>query len=110
MPGPKPRLHLPFADWPKVDKQVWASAVANDDPFDDGPGARLAKSTLHKYWMGWRRFLGFLMVAEPDVLDVRPLERLTKSGFAALPNIWRKRIRRIRSRSRWTAFTAPLGP
>ena len=78
MPGPKPRLHLPFADWPKVDKQMWASAVVNDDPFADGPGARLAKSTLHKYWMGWRRFLGFLMVAEPDVLDASPSERLTK--------------------------------
>jgi hypothetical protein len=78
MPGPKPRLHLPFADWPKVDKQIWASAVANDDPFDDGPGARLAKSTLHKYFMGWRRFLGFLTATEPDVLDACPLERLTK--------------------------------
>ena len=43
MPGPKPRLHLPFADWPEVDKRMWNSAVANDDPFDDGPGARLAE-------------------------------------------------------------------
>jgi hypothetical protein len=78
MPGPKPRLHLPFADWPKVDKQIWASAVAIDDPFDDGPGARLAKSTLHKYWMGWRRLLGFLKTTEPDILNASPLERLTK--------------------------------
>jgi integrase/recombinase XerD len=78
MPGPKPRLHLPYANWPEVDKQMWTNALANDDPFDDGPGARLAKATLHKYWMGWRRFLGFLMVIEPDALDATPLERLTR--------------------------------
>ena len=78
MPGPKPKLHLPFADWPEIDKRIWNSAIANDDPFSDGPGGRLAKRTLHKYWMGWRRFLGFLMVTEPDVLDASPLERLTK--------------------------------
>jgi hypothetical protein len=28
--------------------------------------------------MGWRRFLGFLKVTEPDILDASPLERLTK--------------------------------
>jgi hypothetical protein len=57
---------------------MWSNAIANDDPFDDGPGARLAKTTLHKYWMGWRRFLGFLMVTEPDILDASPSERLTR--------------------------------
>jgi len=78
MPGPKPRLHLPFTDWPEIDKQIWNSVVANDDPFGDGPGGRLAERTLHKYWMGWRRFLGFLTITEPDILDADPLERLTK--------------------------------
>ena len=78
MPGPKARLHLLFADWPNVDKRMWANALGNDDPFVDGPGARLAKTTLHKYWMGWRRFLGFLTVTEPDILNSSPLERLTK--------------------------------
>jgi integrase/recombinase XerD len=78
MPGPKPRLHLPFADWPEADKRTWTNALASDDPFDDGPGARLAKTTLHNYWMGWRRFLGFLKVTQPDILDASPLERLTK--------------------------------
>jgi len=78
MLGTKPRLHLPFADWPEIDKRIWTGAVANDDPFDDGPGAHLAKATLHKYWMGWRRFLGFLMLTEPDILDAAPSERLTR--------------------------------
>jgi hypothetical protein len=31
--------------------------------------ARLAKRTLHKHWMGWRRFLGFLAITEPDVWE-----------------------------------------
>ena len=78
MPGPKPRLHLPFVDWPEIDRRMWSSAVANDDPFGDGPGGRLAERTMHKYWMGWRRLLGFIMITEPDILNASPLERLTK--------------------------------
>jgi hypothetical protein len=62
MPGPKPKLHLPFADWPEIDRQIWNNAVNNDDPFADGRSALLSKTTLHKYWMGWRRFLGFLTI------------------------------------------------
>jgi integrase/recombinase XerD len=78
MSGPKPRLHLPFADWPEIDRRMWnAAAVDSNDPFDDGPDGRLAKTTLHKYWMGWRRFLGFLTITEPDVLQKKPFERLT---------------------------------
>jgi hypothetical protein len=57
MPGPKPKVHLPFAHWPEIDRQMWSNAVNNDDPFADGSAARLSKTTLHKYWMGWRRFL-----------------------------------------------------
>jgi integrase len=55
---------------------MWNKAVQSDDPFDDGPGARLSKSTLHKYWMGWRRFLGFLAITETDVLNNKPFARL----------------------------------
>jgi integrase len=78
MPGPKPKLHLPFTEWPEIDKRMWNEAVTGDDPFDDGPGGRLAKRTLHKYWMGWRRLLGFLTLADPNALKASPLERLTK--------------------------------
>jgi hypothetical protein len=77
MPGPKPRLSLPFADWPEVDRQMWSDAINDDDPFTGGGGARLAKSTQHKYWMGWRRFLGFLTIVEPYALEVAPPKRLT---------------------------------
>jgi integrase len=78
MPGPKPRLHLPFADWPEPDKQMWSDARGSDDPFEDSPGGRLAKTTMHKYWMGWRRFLGFIMITDPGMLDASPPDRVTK--------------------------------
>jgi hypothetical protein len=77
MPGPKPKLHLPFADWPEIDRQIWNNAINNDDPFADGRSALLSKTTLHKYWMGWRRFLGFLTITEPDALEIKPTKRLT---------------------------------
>jgi integrase len=73
-----PKLHLRFADWPEIDRRMWNAAIENDDPFDDGPGARLAERTLHKYWMGWRRFLGFLTITDPNVLEKKPFERLTR--------------------------------
>jgi len=78
MSGPIPKLHLPFAKWPEIDRRMWNAVTENDDPFDDGPGARLAKRTLHKYWMGWRRLLGFLTIIEPDALKQKPFERLTR--------------------------------
>ena len=36
MPGPQPRLHLLFADWPETDKIMWQSELDDDDPFNDG--------------------------------------------------------------------------
>jgi integrase len=77
MAGPKPRLHLSFVKWPEEDKQMWRSIRIND-PFEDGPGGRLAKATLHKYWMGWRRFLGFLTIAAPEGLEIEPAKRVSQ--------------------------------
>ena len=77
MSGPQPKLHLPYADWPEVDRQIWNFAVNDDDPFTDGLAARLSKTTLHKHWMGWRRFLGFLAITEPGALELAPDTRIT---------------------------------
>ena len=77
MPGPRPRLHLPFAHWPVADRRLWQDAARSDDPFSDASGARLAKTTLHKLWMGWRRFLSFLAITEATALEITPVERLT---------------------------------
>ena len=77
MSEPRPRLHLPFVHWPAADRRLWQRAAQNDDPFSDAPGARLAKTTLHKRWMSWRRFLGFLAMTEATALEIAPAERLT---------------------------------
>jgi integrase/recombinase XerD len=77
MPGPRPRLHLPFAQWPAADRRLWQDATQNNDPFSDAAGARLAKTTLHRIWMGWRRFLGCLAITEATALEIAPPERVT---------------------------------
>jgi integrase/recombinase XerD len=77
VPGRAPRLHLPFGQWPALDKVLWARAFGGDDPFEDGAGARLAKTSQHRYLFGWRRFLGFLAIDDPAALEAAPSERLT---------------------------------
>jgi integrase/recombinase XerD len=73
---PKPRLHLPYGEWPAADRLLWARAFGSDDPFDDAAGGRLAKATQDRCLMTWRRFLGFLTLHEPTALDIAPSERL----------------------------------
>jgi len=77
MPGPEPRLHLPYTLWPAADRMLWERAMDSDDPFSDAAGARLSKATQHNYLFAWRRFLGFLAIHEPEALGTAPAERLT---------------------------------
>jgi integrase/recombinase XerD len=77
VPGPRPKLHLPFAHWPPTDRRLWHDAAKTDDPFSDAAGTHLAKTTLHRLWMGWRRFLGFLAITEATALEIAPAKRLT---------------------------------
>jgi integrase/recombinase XerD len=77
MPGPKPQLHLPFADWPVADRDLWQRAFMGDDPFDGGVGARLAQTSKQRYLVGWRRFLGYLALEDPSALEAMPADRLT---------------------------------
>jgi integrase len=76
MAGFTAKLHLPFAQWPDADKMLWQQAIEADDPFASGAGARLAPTSLKRYFTGWRRFLGFLAISEPEVLAIAPAERL----------------------------------
>src|SRR6266545_4253960 len=76
MAGFRPQLHLPFASWPHADKVLWEQAMDAADPFAMGSGARLSPASRKRYFMGWRRFLGFLVVAEPKALEISPAERL----------------------------------
>jgi hypothetical protein len=74
MPGPKPRLHLPYGDWPATDRLLWEHAFGQDDPFAE---MRLAKASQDRCMWSWRRFLGFVTNSEPEALGIAPAERLT---------------------------------
>ncbi len=76
MAGFTAKLHLPFARWPEADKALWQHAVEPGDPFSMGVGARLAPASRQRYFMGWRRFLGFLAISEPEALENLPHDRL----------------------------------
>ncbi len=77
MPGPDPKLHLPYCRWPVADRLLWERASCSDDPLADAAGARLAEASRNSYLFGWRRFLGFLAINEPSALEIAPTERLT---------------------------------
>jgi integrase/recombinase XerD len=77
MPGRRPRLHLPYADWPAVDRELWQRAFRADDPFDRAAGVGLAKTTKQRYLVGWRRFLGYLALEDPETLEIAPADRIT---------------------------------
>lgn len=77
MRGPKPRLHLPYSQWPAADRLLWEGAMGSDDPLGEARGAHLAKASQHNYLFVWRRLLGFLSINEPTALEIAPSERLT---------------------------------
>jgi integrase/recombinase XerD len=77
MRGRKPRLHLPYVQWPPADRLLWERAMGNDDPFAGAAGGGFAKSSQYNCLMAWRRFLGLLAIHEPAALEVAPIERLT---------------------------------
>ena len=112
MVGPAPKLSLPFAQWPEADRHLWVAATSRDDPFDDAPGARLAKTTLHTRWMAWRRFLGFLTLTEPEALQLSPRDRLlperVKNYARHLGEIQRLGPYSVaRAEAAWVAATPP---
>jgi len=74
VPGPKPRLHLPFAEWPAADRRLWNLAFCINDPFSN---MHLSKASQEGCMWSWRRFLGFLKNSEPEALETSPAERLT---------------------------------
>jgi integrase len=74
MPGPKPRLHLPYVDWPATDRLLWEHAFGQNDPFAE---MRLAKASQDRCMWSWRRFLGFVANNHPEALEIAPAERLT---------------------------------
>jgi integrase len=76
MPGPKPRLHLPWKEWPAADRLLWQRAFSDDDPFNERTGGHLAKASQENCLWAYRRFLGYLKNQEPEALKAAPPERL----------------------------------
>jgi hypothetical protein len=74
VPGPKPRLHLPYREWPAGDRMLWEHAFGQDDPF---AAIRLARASRDRCLWSWRRYLGFLANNEPEALELEPADRLT---------------------------------
>jgi integrase/recombinase XerD len=74
MPGPEPRLHLPYSQWPATDRLLWQQGFGQDDPFAQ---VRLSEASQARCMWAWRRFLAFLKTEEPEALDLHPGERLT---------------------------------
>ena len=74
---PPPRLHLPYGQWPAIDRLLWERGFHNDDPFAESAGARLAEASRERSLWAWRRLLGFLAIHEPAALEIEPQQRLT---------------------------------
>jgi integrase len=72
---PKPRLHLPYAEWPLPDRLLWARSFGNDDPF--GEASHLASTSQARCLWAWRRFFGYLAIYEPTALELASNKRLT---------------------------------
>jgi len=87
MAGSPAKLHLAFAEWPESDKVLWEEADEAGDPFLAGPGTRLSRGSRKRYFYGWRRFLGFLAISEPEALEISPAERLCPIVSSDLPDI-----------------------
>ncbi len=76
MAGFAAKLHLRFEQWSEADKVLWEMAMEANDPFSMGAGARLSPASRQRYFMVWRRFLGFLAISEPEALEISPADRL----------------------------------
>jgi len=77
------QIQLPFAAWPKEDRNRWNVAFKPGDSFDDcGPAAHLADRTRRDLHYRYGCFLGFLASRFPDLLALEPAERLASSHIA----------------------------
>ena len=78
--------HLPVEHWPPQDIVAFEAAFAKvDDPFDpQGAGAHLGESTVFALRHAYRRWLGHLMLLDPDALALPPAQRVTPARVRSL--------------------------
>ena len=83
---------LPVEHWPPEDVVAFEAAFAKvADPFDpQGAGAHLAESTIFALRHAYRRWLGHLMLVEPEALALPPAERVTPDRVRSLVAVLRR--------------------
>jgi integrase/recombinase XerD len=87
----KPRMHLPFNNWPAEDRIRWESAFKGGDRFDEsGPGAHLAESTRRVQRESYARFLGFISMRREDLMHLPPDARIDRVVVADYVD-WRRK-------------------
>ena len=82
----KAKQYLEYSSWPAKDKALWKAAfAAGTDLFDEsGPGAHLAERTIQQLQYTYGKFLYFLAIEHPELLDHAPADRVdtkTVAGF-----------------------------
>jgi hypothetical protein len=82
---PRSLKHLPEAEWPREDDQLFEMAFATGDIFGDniGVGADLSQGTRRTIRFGWRRWLGFLAAEHPGDLRLPAADRITPDRVRA---------------------------
>ena len=71
---------LPLDQWPSADRQAWECAIRSGNCLEDGgPASHWAERTKRTILFDYRRWLGHLHHADPDVLDLAPADRVTEN-------------------------------
>ena len=75
-----PKMQLALAAWPEEDRRRWTSVnQVGADRFDDcGRAAHLAESTRRNLQGCYGRFLGFVSLMHPDLLEHPPDDRVDR--------------------------------
>ncbi len=89
---PRPKIMLPFADWPAEDQKQWEAAFKSGDRFDaTGRGAHLAESIRQTRRENYGRFLRFLLANHPELMTLPPDARINRELIAEYIS-WRREL------------------
>ena len=87
----KPRMMLPFVNWPAQDQERWQAAFETGDRFDEnGAGAHLAETTRQVRRESYGRFLGFISANHQGLLSNPPEARIDRHIIAEYV-AWRRK-------------------
>lgn len=89
---PRPKIMLPFADWPPEDQKRWEAAFKSGDRFDETVrGAHLAESSRQTRRENYGRYLRFLANNHPELMTLSPEARINR-GLLVEYISWRRRL------------------